>query len=220
MSYPGGGDAQDPAAQQLDSDTAGVQSRRRRALTLLAGSGVLVVMGTLGVLYSGSFVWVDWLLEHPFVYGCFAVLLFGKGLLQLVSARWLKIVIGTATLSVVTGWLLIAAGWWWLTGPPWPVATAEAPGDSDYEAVVHERYGFLETIWVVSVRQTRGPLSREWAAGCITDEVSEEFKDVSWSGPGTLLVSTGDYDIVVAVDPTSGKPQDTIAPLGENPSIC
>lgn len=61
-------------------------------------------MGSLGVFYPGNLVWVGRFLEHRFVFGCLAAYLGGVGLMRLLSKRWLKFLVGFASLLVALVW--------------------------------------------------------------------------------------------------------------------
>lgn len=185
---------------------------KRRGLALIATSVLLVALGTVGVLYTGNLVWIN-RLEHPFVFGCIAAATFGAGLLQLITKRWVRVLVGLISGLGVIGWLCIGVLWLMFAGT-WTVASADAPGDSDYQAVVREGSDLIDTVWYISIQQTRGPLSREWYVGCLSNDLEEDsFEDVSWRSPSRLLVRTAGQTITVPVDPETGKPQSRIIPM-------
>jgi hypothetical protein len=123
--------------------------------------------------------------------------------------------------TLVAAGSVIVGGWWFLTGAPWamatstsliPVATTDAPGDRKYKAVVHQGRGwFGETLYYVSIRQTRGLLSRQWPASCITNDGTDgaSLHQVRWQSPTRLGVTVGweGYGITIPVDPRTGKPK-------------
>jgi hypothetical protein len=83
-------------------DTPGDGTRReRRAVALIGLSFLLVLMGTVGVLYDGSLLWLN-RLEHPFLFGCLATAAFGVGIRQLLSTHWLRTLVA-ATIIVGGG---------------------------------------------------------------------------------------------------------------------
>lgn len=117
----------------------------RRGLLLIVLAELLVLMGTIGLLYEGNLVWVN-RLEHPFVLGCIAAGVFGVGVLQFITKRWQRLLVGFISGCVVVGWFLIGLFWLMLVGT-WPVGHADAPGDA-YQAVVVEGNDWIDTVLV------------------------------------------------------------------------
>jgi hypothetical protein len=113
--------------------------RERRAVALIGLSFLLVLMGTVGVLYDGNLLWLN-RLEHPFLFGCLATAAFGVGMRQLLSTHQLRTLVATATIIVGGGWFLIGLMWAVVAGGTSliPSATVDAPGDHEYKAVVHQ----------------------------------------------------------------------------------
>lgn len=181
---------------------------KRRGLALIATSVLLVALGTIGVLYDGNLVWIN-RLEHPFIFGCIAAAAFGAGVVEFLPWRWLRFLTGLVSGLVVLGWAMIASIVYAWGGISWPVASADAPGDADYQAVVYEQPDWIDTLWTVSIQQTRGPLSREWRAGCISNDATADpaIEHVIWQSPSHLLVTTANAGIDIYVDPATGKPQ-------------
>jgi hypothetical protein len=202
----------------------GVRRTRRRSAhqmtTPVAAAGLLRssrsracsrFLGTVGVLYAGSLVWLNWL-ENPVIFAV-AAGSFGIGACQFISTTWLRVLVGLAGTAVAVACVLIGAVWMAIVGPPmFAVASGVAPGDSDYKAIVIERPDFMDTVWYVSIRQTRGLLSREWPAGCISNDPTSDpsIEQVIWQSPRRLLVSTGNADVVIHVNPRTGKPESPI----------
>jgi hypothetical protein len=185
--------------------------RKRRGFLLIATSALLVALGTIGVLYDGNLVWVH-RLEHPFVFGCIAAAAFGVGVVEFIPWQWLRILIGLGSGLVSVGWLMIGGFFLMMGGGMWPVASADAPGDGEYQAVVREQDQWIDTLWTVYIQQTRGPLSREWRAGCISSDLSGDgsITAVQWRGPRNLVVFTAHSSIGISVDPRTGRPQSPI----------
>ncbi len=190
-------------------DTKG-PNRTRRGLILIGSGWTLVLLGSIGVLYGGNLVWIN-NLEHPFVFGCLAAGLLAVGIGQLEEESWFHALTGFLSAGVMLGlmfvWGLIGVFWMSIVGTH-QVASADAPGDSDYRAVVIEQVDVIDALWTVYVQQTRGPLSREWWAGCISSDVndSSSIEDVRWQGPRQLLVTTDHSGILITVDPRTGEP--------------
>jgi hypothetical protein len=180
---------------------------KRRGTALIVGSLLLVIMGTVGVLYDGNLVWIN-RLQHPFIFGCIAAAAFGAGLVAFIPWRGLRVLIGVASGVVVVGWFMLGLLWLMMGGTVWPVASVDAPGDREYQAVVYEQAVVIDKLWTVSIQQTRGLLSREWPAGCINSDVndSSSIEDVRWQGPRRLLVTTDHSGILITVDPRTGEP--------------
>jgi hypothetical protein len=185
--------------------------RKRRGVVLIATSALLVALGTIGVLYNGNLVWIN-RLEHPFIFGCIAAAAFGVGVVEFIPWAWLRFLIGLASGLVVLGWAMVASIVFVWGGISWPVASADAPGDGGYQAVVYEQLDVIDTLWTVSIQQTRGLLSREWHAGCISNDATADssIEYVQWQSPRHLAVYTANSSIFISVDPRTGKPQSPI----------
>ncbi len=187
--------------------------RERRAVALIGLAFLLVLMGTVGVLYDGNLVWLN-RLAHPFLFGCIATAAFGVGIRELLATHWLRVLVAAASIIVGGGWFLIGLMWVSVAGGRSfiPDATADAPGDHEYKAVVHEGHSWLgETYYGVSIRQTRGLLSREWPAGCIRNDPSGHttLHRVRWISPSRLRVTVGweGFGTTIPVDPRTGRPK-------------
>ena len=202
-------------ASPEDETPSDETKRERHAVALIGLSLLLVLMGTIGVLYDGNLLWLN-RLAHPFLFGCLATTAFGIGMHQLLSTHWLRTLVTTVSIIVGGGWFLIGlmvasvAGGRSLI----PDATAHAPGDHEYKAVVHKGQQPLideETYYDVSIRQTRGLLSREWPAGCIRSYGPgfAPLHQVRWQSPTRLRVTLGSegQGITILVDPRTGRPQ-------------
>jgi len=201
------------ASAPSNADTSGDEMRRpRRASALVAAAFMLVGLGTVGVLYDGTLVWLN-RLEHPFLFGCVAAGAFGVGVCQLLPTGWLRVLVAVACIAVAGAWGLLGIFVVSVFGMSiLPVAAADAPGDREYKAVVHEQPDWIDTVWYVSIRQTRGPLSREWPAGCISNDPTADpsIEHVTWQSPRRLLVTTRNAGITIFVDPRTGKPESPI----------
>ncbi len=189
--------------------------RERHAVALIGSAFLLVLMGTVGVLHDGNLVWLN-RLAHPFLFGCLATAAFGVGMCQLLSTHWLRNLVAAASIIVGGGWFLIGLMFVSVAGGRSliPHATADAPGDHEYKAVVHKEQSWMdETYYDVSIRQTRGLLSREWPAGCISGEGlyggTLSIHQVHWQSPTRLRVTLGweGYGITILVDPRTGRPK-------------
>ena len=187
--------------------------RRRWPLVLIALAFGLVLLGSVGVLYDGNLVWLN-RLEHPFLFGCVAAVAFGVGVCELIATHWLRVLVAAVTTMVAGAWLLIGLTWVSITGASLlPAATASAPGDHEYKAVVYKGQDVLGETWYgVSIQQTHGLLSREWLAGCLSNGESRpaSLYQVRWQSPSRLRV-TLDWaygsSITVSVDPRTGQPE-------------
>lgn len=181
---------------------------KRRGLALMATSLLLVALGTIGVLYDGNLVWIN-RHEHPFILGCIAAVMFGAGLVQYIPWRWLRVLTGLTSGLVALAWLMVGGLLFLWGAVSWPVASADAPGDHDYQAVVYEQPDVIDTLWTVSIQQTRGLLSRQWLAGCISNDATADsaIENVVWQSPNHLLVTTANAGIDIYVDPRTGKPE-------------
>jgi hypothetical protein len=197
-----------------DPGNANGPTRTRRGVALIGLAWTLVLLGSIGVLYTGNLVWIN-SLEHPFVFGCLAAGLFAVGIGQLHEESWLHTLTGFlsagAMIGLMIAWGLIGVFWTHMFGTH-TVASADAPGDSRYRAVVVEQSAVIDTLWTVYVRQTRGPLSREWRAGCISSDPTGtgSIEYVQWRSPRHLVVYTDNGGISTSVDPRTGKPQSPI----------
>jgi hypothetical protein len=204
------------AVSSPEDDTPSDETKRERhAVALIGLAFLLVLMGTIGVLYDGNLLWLN-RLAHPFLFGCLATAAFGAGLCQLLSTPWLRNLVTTAGIIVFGGWFLIGLMLVSVDGGRSliPAATADAPGDHEYKAVVHKEQSWIgEPYYDVSIRQTRGLLSREWPAGCISGESlyggTLAIHQVRWQSPTRLRVTLGweGYGITIRVDPRTGKPK-------------
>ena len=189
-------------------------NRTRVGVVLLGLAWTLVLLPAIGVLYTGTLVWIN-NLEHPFIFGCLAAGLLAVGITQLEDESWWHALAGFLSVGAMIGllvtWGLIGVFWTSMVGAH-PVASADGPDDSGYRAVVVEQDGVIDTLWTVYVRQTRGLLSREWRAGCISSDLvgngSIEF--VEWRNPRDLVVYTPNGGISTSVDPRTGRPQSPI----------
>lgn len=70
----------------------------------------------------------------------------------------------------------------------------------------------IDTLWTVYVRQTRGVLSREWRAGCVSSDATGDgsIEAVQWQSPRHLVAFTANSSISVSIDPRTGKPHSPI----------
>lgn len=178
--------------------------RRRRGVAMVAMSLVLVVGGTIGVLTEDQgFVWVERLLNHPFLFGCAAALLFGLGVALLTRHRWLGVSAQVIGVTVALAWaaLGVVASSWFGTSP---VARATAPG-GDYQVVVEEGTDVIDPMWEIVVEQRGGLLARRWEVGCISGDWNG-FRGVAWPNSRVLVVSTANGRALVHIDSQTGRP--------------
>ena len=183
-------------------------SPRRRAMVLLALSVLLVLAGTVGVLDPLGLVWVERLLDHPFLLGFVAAALFGYGLALLPERVWVGVLLATPCLVVGFGWLAFGFFWSYLFGADMEeVATVSAADGAgrDFEGVMTES-GLLDDWWVISIRQTGSPLAREWEVGCVNGDLYT-FKGIEWNGRDELVLHTLEGDALVDVDAGNGRPR-------------
>jgi hypothetical protein len=180
-----------------------------RGAPLILVAGLLVSLGTIGVLYEGNLVWVN-RLEHPFILGCLAAGAFGVGVCQFITKKWLRILIGVLGWSVAVGWFFLGLMWFSLAGT-WPIDRANAPTDA-YGAVVVEGDDWIDTNWYVWIQQHRGLLSRQWLAGCFSNDYTADYTHVVWESPTLLAVFTHSERMEIRVDPQTGKPTSTFPP--------
>ena len=206
VASPGGSSATE------ESDTLGDDTRRRRwGPLLIAVAFLLVFLGSVGVLYDGNLIWLN-RLAHPFLFGCIAAAAFGVGARQLISTHRLRVAITVATIAVGGAWFCLGFLAVLLFGVSiLPAASVDAPADREYKAVVHKERSWMGyALYDVSIRQTRGLLSRQWPAGCISNEGNGwPLHQVRWETPSRLRVTVGweGYGITIAVDPRTGKPK-------------
>jgi hypothetical protein len=197
-----------------DPGEAKGSNRTRLGVVLIGLAWTLVLLGAVGVLYTGSLVWIS-NLEHPFIFGCLAAGLFAVGITQLEDESWWHSLTGFLSVGALIGlmvaWGLVGLFWTHMFGAQ-PVASADAPGDSGYRAVVIRQDAVIDTLWTVYVKQTRGPLSRQWRAGCISSDLTGggPVEYVQWRSPRDLVVYTANGGISTSVDPRTGKPQSPI----------
>ena len=209
-SWPGRADADATLVDRVENLVRGIPPKRR-GVALLTTALLLVMMGTIGVLYDGNLVWIN-RLEHPFIFGSIAAAAFGAGLVAFIPWRWLRALTGLASGLVALGWLMIGVLLIpWGVGS-WPIASADAPGESDYQAVVREQHDWIDTFWYVYIQQTRGPLSRQWRAGCISNDATADgsIEAVQWRSARQLVVFTANSSIFISVDPRTGRPRSPI----------
>jgi hypothetical protein len=197
-----------------DPGNANESNRTRLGVILIGLAWTLVLLGAIGVLYTGNLVWIN-NLEHPFIFGCLAAGLLAVGITQLEDESWWHALTGFLSVGAMIGlmvtWGLVGLFWTGLVGAH-PVASADAPGDSGYKAVVVKQDAVIDTRWTVYVQQTRGLLSREWRAGCISSDLAgnDSIEYVQWRSPRNLVVYTPHGGISTSVDQRTGKPQSPI----------
>lgn len=178
--------------------------RRRLGFTVIAISHLLVLGGTVGVLAGDpSYVWVERLLNHPFLFGCAAALLFGLGLSLLTRRRWLKVSVLVAGVTVAVAWSAVGAFALMLFGTT-PVAKSIAPGGS-HKVVVEEGTNVIDPIWLLAIEQRGGLQARRWEVGCISGDWNQ-FRKVAWRNNRVLEVSTARGQALVEIDPQTGQP--------------
>ena len=166
-----------------------------------------MALGVVGVLTSSTtFVWVNRLIDHPFLLGTAAAGCVGTGLFWLQALGRRALLVSCVAVGLPWGALALFLA---------PVLTNEAravvaapPGPVDYEVVVREATdGWIDPAWVLSIRQRDGLLAREWSVGCISGDASNHaYEGVLWERRSRLTVVTDRGPVVVPVDTNTGKP--------------
>jgi hypothetical protein len=199
------------AANETFLDVVESWVRRQRHGIAVVALVLFVALAMIGVGYDGNLVWIN-RLEHPFVFGGLVTVALTAAWMESIPWHRLRFLIGLAGYLAILGGFIIGLFWFvimWLGGAVWPVATVDAPADSGYQAVVYEQHVVIDKLWTVYIQQTRGLLSREWWAGCISNDVNADpsIEGVRWQGPRQLFVVTATSGIFVSVDPRTGKPK-------------
>ncbi len=181
---------------------------------LVAGA-VFVALGAVSSVVSSRLVWVDRLLEHPFTFGFVGAVLVSIGFNTVTSTRWIQLLGGltAATVAACVAITGLVVSFLFTEGE---VARVVAPG-GDYLVVVDEvSVGMIDTGYLVTIEQQRGPLSRSFQVGCLTyDSGENDFVSVGWRTSRRLIVTTASRPITVRVDPDTGLPR-----AGRDLSFC
>jgi hypothetical protein len=185
-----------------------------RPSLLLASSFVLLIAAWLGATNPGGYVWVERLLHHSFLFGVAVLTLLSAA----IGSRFRPSFRRTAVLLVVVVPLVAHLGWPLVFLQLQSLGLKElrqipAPGDAPYTAVVSEGTAVIDPVWVVSIRQSRGILSREWQVGCLDGDAPQDgYKGMIWLSPTELSIRTEDgRQLSVQVDDDSGQPRNPIA---------
>lgn len=202
-----------PAREKPAASPRQVRVRMTRPSLLLAGALVLVAAAWVGAANPGGYVWVGRLLHHPFLFGlAVSALLIAAivGRIRTSGTRTVvSIVAGTLSVAALTGLMvvldLVSLG---LD----EVGQISAPDDAPYTAVVSQGTNLIDPVWVVSIRQSRGVLSREWRVGCLNSDAAEDgYQDMTWVSPSQLSIRTVDgRRLSVQIDTNSGQPKNHI----------
>ncbi|MET9609157.1 hypothetical protein ABZZ17_29535 [Streptomyces sp. NPDC006512] len=88
-----------------------------------------------------------------------------------------------------------------------------APGRDDRVLVVEEGSAMIDPLWYVYVHQGDWPFERRWSVGYFNGDTGEhELRDVRWTGPGLIRMTTADggvHEVAVAPD---GRPDRVVSP--------
>jgi hypothetical protein len=189
-------------------------------VVLFASSLVLVAAGVLGVFNPGHFVWVERLLDHPFVFGVVAALSLARACWMLIPWPWVEVPLVVAAGVVALLWGLLGVVFFSVFDEP-EVLSLPAPegAGASYELVVRQGDDdIIDVGWMLTIRQTDGLLAREWDLGCMTNDAGwKPAHKIRWLDRGHLVVQSdvgGAFN--VDVDPESGEP---VSP-GDLPWTC
>ncbi|MBO9522978.1 MAG: hypothetical protein J7518_15710 [Nocardioidaceae bacterium] len=194
----------------MSSDSPSRPGTRLLGFALLGGAVLLVVLGLVGLRGADRYVVIDRFLGQPFALLLVATPALAASAVCLLRPLWLSLVIAISGLGV--GCWFFGLGMLFTSGYDERQATRSPHGD--YEAVLGNEPAFVDPIFSVRVRQTRGLLARQWTIGC--DEFVNKLR---WDGPDTLVLLWDDrenpIDEVgrVKVDTASGRPLSK-SPLG------
>jgi hypothetical protein len=180
---------------------------RRHGVLLVAGSLLLVLVGTVGAKNPWALVWVEWLFHHTFIFGLLALVGFFVGLAVVFPNPVLRRVLWGV--GVVVGFLWVAFSWMTAAFDEPVVETIQAPEGAPYELVVRSSSdGFIDGAWVFEIRQTGSPLARYWEFGCMSDDApGSAYKSARWESSDLLiLVAKDGNDITIKVEPSTGEP--------------
>ncbi|WP_030557019.1 hypothetical protein [Streptomyces exfoliatus] len=84
-----------------------------------------------------------------------------------------------------------------------------APDGADRYVVVEEGSAMIDPLWRVSVVDGAGLTARHWNVGTFNGDAADGvLAKVAWSGPDTLVVTSGEGEVTtVRLDPSTGKPE-------------
>lgn len=170
---------------------------------------LLVVLGTVHLFATSTFVWVNRLIDHPYLLGAAGAVCVGFGLYCLLREVWQRVAAVPLYLGASLVWVLLV--WFFtpfLSEKTLAVVPAPPSGD-DYAVVVREvTDGWNDKAWLLFIRQQDGLFSREWSLGCISaDALKDTYKNVAWEERSRLIVTTRARSVAVNVDPSTGRPQ-------------
>ncbi len=170
---------------------------------------LLVLMGCVGVLATYDLVWMDRLLNHPYVYGVLAALLFGVGLAFFMPRKWLRFLTIAACVAIAGLWALYGLFWSYIDGVEEQATVAAPPGrGADYQVVVTQGTDVIDPIWFVTIRQRNSWLAREWQVGCLSgDDGRDSFAWTKWDSRSRLVIRTESRSVTVRINPRTGEPR-------------
>jgi hypothetical protein len=174
------------------------------AVSLMVPALVLVAVGLIGHHNPYHLVMATRWLDHVFVYGVVAALMFGLGLTILLP-RVPRVLIATLVVLVALPWAALGALESEFSPEDLAIARAPVGLGSDYEAVARAvSSGVIDPAWTISVRQTGGLLAREWQA-CYIEE-NPQFASLRWESRTRLVVTTSQGDVSIRVRARDGHP--------------
>lgn len=184
--------------------------RRGRSRSRAQGLAFLVVLSLVLLLAvrrseSGSLALFREVRQYSWFAAAVVLTMWTVAGARLLKRRWLRLL--TATVGAVAVLAVSAIGLlhFWLE-PVRGAAKVAAPSER-YSVVVEEGAWGIDTVWRVSVRQSRGLLSREWDVGCLNgDYPPHSFRAARWQYDETVVLITAGRRALVRVDTESGRP--------------
>lgn len=203
-----------PAREKSAASAPHVRVRPARPSLLLVGAVVLLVAASLGTVNPGGYVWVERLLHHPFLFGvAVCALLIGAigGRVQAGRPRAVMTIVAAGLSVPLLGVLMVALDLVSLRLLD-EVRRVTAPHSAPYTAVVSHGSRAMDPVWVVSIRQSRGVLSRAWPAACLNGYAADDgYQGMTWVRPTQLSIRTVDgRQLSVRVDQNSGQPRNHV----------
>ena len=190
---------------------------RRHGAYLVAGSLLLVMVGTVGARNPWALVWVERLFHHTYIFGLFALIAFFVGLAVLLPRPSLRPVMWVAGFVVSFLWTVV--GLYIATFHEPAIDTIPAPDGAGFELVVRSSSdGVINPAWVFEIRQTGSPLARYWQFGCMSGDAPRNgYRSARWEGTERLvLTAVHGNEVRVEVNPDTGEPVEP----SDNPWTC
>jgi hypothetical protein len=206
----GAGGVDEPDSDVLGPDKGATAGRRLSVRVRVAAGTALLVAATVGVLVGERYVWADRLLNHPFGFGVLAWVLLSAVLIGRLRPGLVQAVLFTGALCgglVLAGAGVLSSG----VGLPSAGEEAAAPGASWF-AVAAPYTKVIDPAHALTIRQSRGLLSKQWPAGCLNgDAPGDGYASMGWVSDRELHVRTADGRVLsVRVDPGTGQPQNQV----------